>query len=44
MVTIGDKEVENDVLAVRDREGKVTFGIKPKDFIARLLSEVEDKK
>ncbi len=44
MVTIGGKEVENKVLAVRDREGKVTFGIKPKDFLARLVSEVEDKK
>ncbi|MFH0752557.1 MAG: threonine--tRNA ligase [archaeon] len=43
MVTIGDKEVENGVLAIRDRDGKVTFGIKPKDFITRLVSEVEDK-
>lgn len=44
IVTIGEKEVEKDVLAVRDREGKVTFGVKPAEFIDRLLKDVEDKK
>ncbi len=43
IVTVGDKEVENNVLAVRDRDGKVTFGVKVKDFVADILDKVEKK-
>ncbi len=44
IVTIGDKEVQNKVLAVRDREGKVTFGVKINDFITDVLEKVKNRR
>jgi len=44
IVTIGDKEVQNKVLAVRDREGKVTFGVKIDDFITDVLEKVNNRR
>jgi len=43
MVTIGDKEVEKNALAVRDRSGKTTFGVNIEEFVAQLKEEVEKK-
>ena len=43
-VTLGDKEMEKKTLAVRTREGKVTFGVTIKDFIAQLTKEISEKK
>ncbi|MBQ2713157.1 MAG: hypothetical protein IJF71_07225, partial [Clostridia bacterium] len=43
MVIIGDKEVENGVIAVRSR-GAGDLGTMTKgDFIARLMQEIADK-
>lgn len=44
MVTIGDKEVENKTLAIRTRDGKVTFGVKPEVFIKELLEEIKERR
>jgi len=44
MVTIGDKEQKAKTLAVRARNGKVKYGVKPVDFIKQLKKEIEDKK
>ncbi|HLD02942.1 MAG TPA: threonine--tRNA ligase, partial [Candidatus Nanoarchaeia archaeon] len=43
MITIGDKEVDNKTLAVRTREGKVSFGIKLDDFISQLKKEIQSR-
>ncbi len=43
VITIGEKEVSEKVLAVRDREGKVEFGVNPDDFINRLKKEYEER-
>lgn len=44
IVTIGDKEVKNKVLAVRDREGKTRFDLPVDDFLAELRKERDEKK
>lgn len=44
MVTIGDKEEKEGVLAVRSRDGKVKFGVKLDDFIQNLKREIEERK
>jgi threonyl-tRNA synthetase len=44
MITIGDKEVESKKLAIRTREGKVSFNVPTDKFIKDLLKEVKDKK
>lgn len=44
MITIGDKEVEQNTVALRTREGKVTFGLKVEEFISSLLKDIEQKK
>ncbi|MBU1111246.1 MAG: threonine--tRNA ligase [Nanoarchaeota archaeon] len=43
MITIGDKEVEKNALAVRDRSGQTKFDVKVEEFIAQLKEEVEKK-
>ena len=43
IVTIGDKEQENNTLAIRTREGKVKFNIKIDDFIKELKDEIDKK-
>ena len=44
MVTIGEKEVKAKKLAIRTRDGKVSFGISTTKFIKDLKKEIEDKK
>ena len=44
IVTIGEKEVANKTLAIRDQNGKVRFGIKIDDFINSLLEDIKNKK
>ncbi len=45
MIVIGDKEEQNNTLAVRKRgEKKVQFGVKKEDFIKNILKEIEQKK
>jgi threonyl-tRNA synthetase len=43
IVTIGDKEVEKKVLAVRGRDGKTQFDVSVEDFISKLSEEVDKK-
>jgi threonyl-tRNA synthetase len=43
IVTIGDKEVQNKSLAVRSRDGKLKFGVKPEDFLNQLKEEIKAK-
>ena len=43
IITVGDKEVENNSLAIRTREGKVNFGVKIEDFMAELREEIKKK-
>jgi threonyl-tRNA synthetase len=42
-ITLGEKEQQNNTLAVRPRNGKVKFGVKAEDFIKQLLKEIEEK-
>lgn len=44
IITIGDNEVAEKTLAVRTREGKVTFKVNPKEFIVQLVKEVQERK
>jgi threonyl-tRNA synthetase len=43
IITIGDKEQKNNTLAVRDKNGKVKFGVKINTFIKELNKEIEKK-
>lgn len=43
MITIGDKEVENKMLAVRSRSGKVKFGVKIEEFV-NVCKEMYEKR
>ncbi len=43
IVTVGDKEVEQGTLAVRSREGNVTFGVGVDSFIAELKEKIKGK-
>jgi len=44
IIVIGDKEKEQDTLAVRKRgEGKPKFGIKKETFIKEILDEIKNK-
>lgn len=44
IVTIGDKEVEKRVLAVRDRDGEVKFDVKVEKFVKDLVGEVRERR
>ncbi|MBI2106412.1 threonine--tRNA ligase [Candidatus Woesearchaeota archaeon] len=44
IVTIGNKEVENKTLAVRDKDGKVKFGLKVEDFLKTLVEDIKLRK
>jgi len=44
MITIGEKEVKAKKLAIRTRDGKVSFGVAPTKFIKDLIKEIEVKK
>ena len=43
ILTIGEKEVEANTIAVRDRNNENKFGVSLQDFIAQLKEEVEKK-
>jgi len=43
-IVIGDKEEQNNTLAVRTRDGKVKFGVKIEDFLALIKQEIADMK
>lgn len=43
IITIGDKEIEKNTLAVRTRAGQVSFDVNPQDFIKQLLDEIDKK-
>jgi threonyl-tRNA synthetase len=42
MITIGDKEMESDVLAVRTRDNKIS-DVEKKEFISNVLKEIKDR-
>lgn len=44
MLIVGEKEVESNTVSVRHREDGDIGSIKIEDFIARIISEVKDKK
>jgi len=44
MIVIGDKEEKSGTLAVRTRDGKVKYGVKPEDFLKEICREIELKK
>ncbi len=44
MITIGEKEVKAKKLAIRTRDGKVSFGVSINKFIKDLKKEIQDKK
>ena len=44
MITIGDKEEEKNTLAIRNRAGKVKFGVKIDDFVKDLQKEISKRK
>ena len=44
MVIIGDKEEENNTLAIRPRGGKPQFGVKKEAFIEQIKKELEERK
>ncbi len=43
-ITIGDKEQENNTLAIRTLDGKVQFGVKLDQFINNILDEIKEKR
>ena len=44
MITIGDKEIKSKKLAIRTRDGKVSFDVSTDKFIKDLQKEIKDKK
>jgi threonyl-tRNA synthetase len=44
IIVIGDKEEKNKTISVRTREGKVTYGVKLKDFVEQIGKEVKNFK
>ncbi|MDP3699117.1 MAG: threonine--tRNA ligase [Nanoarchaeota archaeon] len=44
IVTVGDKEVEKKVLAVRDREGAVKFDVSVQKFVTEVVEEVRERR
>ena len=44
IITIGDKEIKNKTLAVRDQKGKVKFGVKVDSFIKELTEIIQNRK
>jgi threonyl-tRNA synthetase len=43
VITIGEKEVTEQVLAVRTLDGKVSYGMKIPDFIQMVLAHISGK-
>lgn len=44
IVTIGDKETDKKVLAVRDREGSVKFDVSVQKFVTDVVEEMKERK
>jgi threonyl-tRNA synthetase len=44
ILVIGDKEEKNKTISVRNREGKVKYGVKIKDFFEQLEKEIKEFK
>ena len=44
IVTVGDKEMEKKVLAVRDREGEVKFDVSVQAFVKDVVEEVKERR
>jgi len=42
-LTVGDNESDNKTLAVRNRSGKVKFGVKADEFIQSVLNKIETR-
>ncbi|MFA4887603.1 MAG: threonine--tRNA ligase [Candidatus Nanoarchaeia archaeon] len=42
VITLGDREIESDDLAIRDRENKV-FSLKKDEFIERIKKEIKER-
>lgn len=43
IITIGEKEVKSKSLAVRSRDGKISFGVKVDEFVKELLKEIKSR-
>ena len=43
MITIGEKEVEKNTLAIRTKDGKISYGIKVEDLIKKIKTNVDKK-
>lgn len=44
VINLGDKEINNKTLAIRDRNGKLTFNVSLEKFVKDLKEEVDRKK
>ncbi len=44
MLTVGEKEIANDTVAVRTLDGQVKFGVKKEDFIVKVKENIEKRK
>ena len=44
MLIVGDKEQQAGTIAVRNREGKTTYGVSKEKFIEQMRKETEDRK
>ncbi|MFH1325523.1 MAG: threonine--tRNA ligase [archaeon] len=44
MVTLGEKEEKSKTLAVRTRDGKVEFNVKPEIFAQKIKKEIEERR
>ncbi len=43
MITIGDKEIEKNTLAIRTLDGKVKFGVSKDEFLNKVLENITNK-
>lgn len=43
MITIGDKEIETNTLAIRNLDGKVKFGLSKDEFLNKLLLNIKER-
>ena len=44
IITVGDKEIEKDTLAIRTRDGEVKYDVSVEDFVKKLVEEVKERK
>ena len=43
MLVVGDRDIENGTVSVRTRGGEDLGAMKPEDFMAKCLHEIETK-